>query len=303
MIFGELSAMNDIQADLIGYLELLKSDFGLSITLHPTDSILAAGFGSLFRYNFHTSPLCILCKQNPAAHLRCVRNQKLIRSKCRGGQPSFYGLCHAGMGGFVFPVFSDSLFIGYICFNGYKSEIGELNKRLNRLHGLTGIGIDELRKRYEASARDNDIDASKLAVLAAPIVHMLRELYAEIENGIKNELGTARQNLNLQLISYIYQNSAEDISIASVASHFHFSRSYISHMFKKSNSVSFSDFLCRVRLENAAGLLVSTRLPISGVASEVGFDDANYFSKVFHQKYNASPSEYRRMNSQPRSGV
>lgn len=63
--------------------------------------------------------------------------------------------------------------------------------------------------------------------------------------------------------------------------------------FKKRNGVSISEYLCRLRLKNAELLLAGASLPITVVASEVGFPDASYFSRLFHRQYGLSPSVYR----------
>lgn len=49
----------------------------------------------------------------------------------------------------------------------------------------------------------------------------------------------------------------------------------------------------RVRLKNAANLLSNPALRISDIAFSTGFNDANYFSKVFKNQYQMSPTEYR----------
>jgi AraC-like DNA-binding protein len=59
------------------------------------------------------------------------------------------------------------------------------------------------------------------------------------------------------------------------------------------SGLSASHFISRFRLEKAAELLRSTRKTVSEIAFEVGFRDANYFTKVFTKTFEASPSEWR----------
>lgn len=44
----------------------------------------------------------------------------------------------------------------------------------------------------------------------------------------------------------------------------------------------------------AEQMIRSTSMQISEIASNVGFYDYNYFSKVFHRKFGCSPREYRK---------
>jgi AraC-like DNA-binding protein len=57
--------------------------------------------------------------------------------------------------------------------------------------------------------------------------------------------------------------------------------------------VTLTDYINKTRLENSKMLLKSSDLPISVVALNVGYTDANYFVKLFKRMYGVTPSEYR----------
>lgn len=63
--------------------------------------------------------------------------------------------------------------------------------------------------------------------------------------------------------------------------------------FKQQTGMSVSHYLRQLRLCRAMQLLRDNRLSISEVAAQCGFDDSNYFSVVFHQAFNVTPSGYR----------
>lgn len=68
--------------------------------------------------------------------------------------------------------------------------------------------------------------------------------------------------------------------------------------FKRDFEAQFSDtpanFNREKKLEKAFELLQSTELSVSEICYEVGFQDTSHFTKAFKQKYNQSPSEYRK---------
>jgi AraC-like DNA-binding protein len=68
--------------------------------------------------------------------------------------------------------------------------------------------------------------------------------------------------------------------------------------FKRDFETQFSDtpanFIKEKKLEKALELLQSTELSVSEICYEVGFQDTSHFTKTFKQKYNQSPSEYRK---------
>ncbi len=49
-------------------------------------------------------------------------------------------------------------------------------------------------------------------------------------------------------------------------------------------------------MDRARTLLRESEIPIAAVASECGFPDNNYFSRLFHQKEQMTPREYRLLN-------
>ena len=53
------------------------------------------------------------------------------------------------------------------------------------------------------------------------------------------------------------------------------------------------EYVTEKRLTKAAELLKSTDIPITTIASELGFYDNAYFYKLFKNKYKVTPSRYR----------
>lgn len=287
--------LDDIRSDIIRYTEMLSREYGLSVTMHPTNEVLTAAFGPLFRYNVHQAPLCVFCKQDPLLRKRCTFTQRWIAACCRSGKRApFTGACHAGIGCRIYPIYEEDVFLGYICANGLEAEPDTV---IRRLRGLTQPvrpasdgKISELyRKSLLSMPEERLTDA-----LMLPLPYLLGRLYTAAKAQLRALTPAKKPDVNMLLVGYLQQNSAESISADDLARRFHFSRSYISHMFRKRNGVSVSEYLTRLRLEKAVLLLTETELPVTLVASEVGFADANYFSKQFRKRYGVSPKQYRR---------
>ena len=56
-------------------------------------------------------------------------------------------------------------------------------------------------------------------------------------------------------------------------------------------------FIRNARLDRAKKLLAASKRNISEIAYEVGFSDANYFSRTFHKEIGISPTDFRRVAS------
>jgi len=61
---------------------------------------------------------------------------------------------------------------------------------------------------------------------------------------------------------------------------------------KKLTRLTAASFIKTMRLEHAARLLAENNLQVQQVAHAVGYEDANYFSRLFRQAYGVPPSEY-----------
>lgn len=99
------------------------------------------------------------------------------------------------------------------------------------------------------------------------------------------------------ILKHVETNYQDKISIADAARICGFSQSHFMKFFKKSMSVSFTDYLNDYRLTMASRLLVSSEDSVSNIASETGFDNLSYFNRMFKKKYQCTPMQFRRKNN------
>jgi len=92
---------------------------------------------------------------------------------------------------------------------------------------------------------------------------------------------------------YLHEQYDRALARHDVAAAVGVSESYLSQIFHRELGLSPWDYLNRLRIHMAKELLSSTCESITGVAGRVGFDDAAYFSRVFHKLVGESPHSYR----------
>lgn len=63
--------------------------------------------------------------------------------------------------------------------------------------------------------------------------------------------------------------------------------------FKRMHGTTVSDYIRSVRVEKGEELIKTSDMNISQIVYSVGFSSRSYFSKIFRQKYNCSPKEYK----------
>lgn len=92
---------------------------------------------------------------------------------------------------------------------------------------------------------------------------------------------------------YITANLKEDINLKDTAAKFNLSPYYFSRTFKKVFGYNFSDYLNLIRINRAKELLKDASLSVKEIGYLVGYNDPNYFSKVFKKYEGITPTEYR----------
>ena len=97
-----------------------------------------------------------------------------------------------------------------------------------------------------------------------------------------------------RVIDYIRVNLAKRLSVGELAEVAGFSRAHFSRAFAASEGVPPADFVLQTRMRHAARLLTGhALLPVKEIALLCGFDDPNYFAKVFRRFFGTSPTEFR----------
>lgn len=149
----------------------------------------------------------------------------------------------------------------------------------------TALFLDNLQKRL---AGPHHLDHYALTSLGYEfLIQLLKETSAAAASPEERFLMEARD--------YVKRNIAS-ASVRSLAQHFGYGEKYFNDYFKKRARTTPNRFIIEQRLRVASSLLVNTRKKVSVVASEIGFSEDNYFSKVFKKYYGLCPAEYREQN-------
>ena len=93
---------------------------------------------------------------------------------------------------------------------------------------------------------------------------------------------------------YVEEHLEEELSLSYLADIIHLAPSYLSQLFKKQTGEGLNDFVAERRIYKACRLLQTTSLSVSDIARKVGFQDVNYFSRVFKQRQHLTPLEFRK---------
>lgn len=99
-----------------------------------------------------------------------------------------------------------------------------------------------------------------------------------------------------KVINYIEHHFHEELSVNEIAFMHSMSPNYFSTIFRKETGKTVINYITEKRIENACLLLKGTRASVVDIASRVGYQDAQYFFRVFKKITGRTPLEYRKEN-------
>lgn len=107
------------------------------------------------------------------------------------------------------------------------------------------------------------------------------------------KIATIEDNIS-KILTYINDRIYQKISLDELSQYMHFNKHYLCHWFKKETNITINEYIALQRLSNAKKLLLYTDISISDIALKSGFSSFSYFSKIFKEKENISPYQFRK---------
>ena len=267
------------------YENVFTKATGLPLTLRPVEFWHLAHRGKK-----HENPFCALLAENPATLAACLQaHQDMIDHT---GLLPHTVTCPFGLTETAIPVKLGADVIGYLRIGQVlrhmpaKADTTKVSRELER-HGAKFSG--EIKRTWEKNPL---IPPDKYNA----IVRLL-SFFGEQLSSLANQLVLERQNAEPPLVKkareYIAEHKNEPLSLSAVAraagaSVFHFCK-----VFRKTTGLKFTDYVARVRLEDAKTQLLNPNRRISEVAYDVGFQSLTQFNRMFKRVFGQSPTEFR----------
>lgn len=163
----------------------------------------------------------------------------------------------------------------------------------NKISGDKGVAqcINNIAEEYTSKQTGFELE------IKSNIYHLLALL---MRSQVKRILSQSEYRLrarNLErfniIFNHIDENYAEELTINTLSRMVNLSSFHFCRLFKEITGKTLSEYINRVRIEKSERLLLEHEYTIGEVASLCGYNDINYFSRVFKQHRNISPSQFR----------
>lgn len=147
----------------------------------------------------------------------------------------------------------------------------------------------EFSHLLDCYASDNYFDFLKLKMIIYKTVIDCCEKY-----GFKKVLVKEYSETVKKIMTYIQHNAKINLSVSELSKNLFISESKIRKIFKEETGVTVGRYIDDLVFLKAKRLLSKKENSIRDISLKLGFCDQFYFSRRFKEKYNKTPSEYRK---------
>jgi transcriptional regulator GlxA family with amidase domain len=137
-------------------------------------------------------------------------------------------------------------------------------------------------------------------LVKSAIYRALSSLFAHLDAEQRQRIAqhTASDNPVGPALAYIDANLADDLPNALLARRCGFSIDHFVRLFRARLNQTPAQYVLERRLNRAAERLVFSDDSIDGIASDCGFPDRFYFTRMFRRRMGLPPAAYRRTSHQ-----
>ncbi|MBL4934764.1 response regulator [Clostridium sp. YIM B02515] len=133
-------------------------------------------------------------------------------------------------------------------------------------------------------------------------IEELRDIYISCINNLETEinclyLGKSYGSLINKISIFVLQNVENEVTLPVIANFLQMNKNYICEIFKKKAGISLLDYITKVKMERAKKMLAESENRSYEIADKLGYNDPEYFSKLFKKYSGVSPIEYRRFKN------
>ena len=119
----------------------------------------------------------------------------------------------------------------------------------------------------------------------------------DMKSTVGKKEASQQQDRQRQIIDrakeYINDHLDKPVTLTDIADHLKMSSYHLSHLFSRESGFTFSEYLTHKRMDKAVRLLGNPAIRVADAAFACGFEDPNYFGKVFRKHFGVSPGAFR----------
>src|SRR4051812_1708301 len=237
------------------------------------------------------NPFCAILAERSKACAACLQVQQTLAERAREKDATV--TCAVGLCDTAVPVKMGNQLLGFL----HTGQIFRSKPTASQFDKLAGLfaqwGLQGETEKLKAAYLGSRVMTNKEHESVVKLLSIFAEHLSMVSNQILVQKEHAEPPMITRAKQFIREHSGDELSLGQVAKAVNTSTFYFCKMFKRFTGINFTEFLSRVRIENARNLLLNPNLRISEIAYEVGFQSLTHFNRVFKKVTGQSPTEFR----------
>lgn len=121
------------------------------------------------------------------------------------------------------------------------------------------------------------------------VIRKITNCFVQGEAPVENKKGLIEK-----IEKYVEDHIDQPFTVNDVAAALFMNPDYLSRLFKEERELSIKEYIITRKMQSARILLKTTVLPVSIIASKLGYDNFSHFSQLYRRKMGISPTEERK---------
>ena len=242
-------------------------------------------FNILHGENQNMCRFCELVRACPECHEKCMKSDKNGFAVSQKTTRAYTYKCHMGLTETVTPIICEDSIVGYIMMGQklMREDLETVKLNIEKFPDETKRGeMLEILEKMKYTSREELNATCNLVEMCASYLRM-------------KKLIKFRETPPAVLIkNYVTAHISDELDIKKLCREFKMSKSSLYLISSNSFGKGITEYIRDVRMEAAKEMLLTTDKPISVVAEKVGYNDSNYFTKVFKKYTSKTPCEWRK---------
>lgn len=245
-------------------------------------------FNELYSSPKNMSNFCQCVRQDEAMNKACEYCDKKAFLLSKANKETYIYPCHLGLYEAVTPIYDNDQILGYVMIGQVlddKTDKSDKWRKLHLLYGQYATSFDGYQEEF------NELKQMSMETIEA-VSNIMKACASSI--WLQHIIEVERSPIIERIDLYIENHYNTSIETSDLCDALKVSKTTVYNYLKNEYNMSLTQYINHYRLKKATTLLHQLGLSISDVSSAVGFDDYNYFTRIFKKKYDKTPSQYRK---------
>lgn len=241
----------------------------------------------LYSYPEKMCDFCATVRTNKKLYEKCIECDNRGFDQCEKTRMPYIYKCHMKLYEAIAPIIENGVIIGYMMMGqileaGTEYEVKMLAEKIATQYKLNSK--DMFKSLDDFKAVDPDFINSATNIMSMCACYLYHNKIIKQKSDL----------LVYQLRDYADSHFTEKLSVKNICEKLYISKSKLYSLSVSAFGMGISEYILKKRIEEAKKLLKDTDKSISAISEEVGFGDANYFTRMFKKCEHITPGKYRK---------